>query len=72
MNKAMENNYLVNNNDISKSTNKKKKKLKMEDDNISNIGNIKYGFCCMNLFDKLIGDWAQSPIPNPQSPKTIT
>ena len=52
MNKAMENNYLVNNNDISKSTNKKKKKLKMEDDNISNIGNIKYGFCCMNLFDK--------------------
>ena len=64
MNKAMENNYLVNNNDISKSKNKKKKKLKMEDDNISNIGNIKYGFCCMNLFDKFENVFHMSLVDN--------
>ena len=64
MNKAMENNYLVNNNDISKSKNKKKKKPKMEEDNISNCGNIKYGFCCMNLFDKFENVFHMSLVDN--------
>ena len=64
MNKAMENNYLVNNNDISKSKNKKKKKPKMEEDNISNSGNIKYGFCCMELFDKFENVFHMSLVDN--------
>ena len=64
MNKAMENNYLVNNNDISKSKNKKKKKPKMEEDNISNSGNIKYGFCCMKLFDKFENVFHMSLVDN--------
>jgi hypothetical protein len=64
MNKAVENNYLVNNNDISKSKNKKKKKPKMEEDNISNCGNIKYGFCCMKLFDKFENVFHMSLVDN--------
>ena len=57
MNKALENNYIVNNPDVDKSKNKKKKKPKFEEDSISennnNINiNIKYGFCCLELFDK--------------------
>jgi len=56
MNKALENNYVVNNPEINKSNNKKKKKPKFEEDSISenNIINnsIKYGFCRLELFDK--------------------
>ena len=58
MNKALENNYLVNNPDIDKSKNKKKKKPKFDEDSISENSNnnisisIKYGFCCLELFDK--------------------
>ena len=36
----------------------------MEDDNISNIGNIKYGFCCMNLFDKFENVFHMSLVDN--------
>jgi len=56
MNKALENNYVVNNPEIDKKNNKKKKKPKFEEDSISennNINNsIKYGFCRLELFDK--------------------
>jgi hypothetical protein len=55
MNKALENNYIVNNPEINKSNNKKKKKPKFEEDSISENNfnnNIKYGFCRLELFDK--------------------
>ena len=58
MNKALENNYIVNNPDVDKSKNKKKKKPKFDEDSISENSNnnisisIKYGFCCLELFDK--------------------
>ena len=64
MNKAMENNYLINNNDISKTSNKKKKKPKIEEDSINNIINIKYGFICLNLFDKFKNVFHMSLIEN--------
>lgn len=54
MNKALENHYIINNSDISKTTSKKKKKPKIEENSIndSNSNNIKYGFCCLELFEK--------------------
>ena len=54
MNKALENNYVVNNPEIDKKNNKKKKKPKFEEDSISenNNNSIKYGFCRLELFDK--------------------
>ena len=66
MNKAMENNYLVNSSDLSKISNKKKKKPKIEEDSISinNNNNIKYGFCCLDLFDKFKNVFHMSLLEN--------
>ena len=36
----------------------------MEEDNISNSGNIKYGFCCMKLFDKFENVFHMSLVDN--------
>ena len=38
---------------------------------IINIGNYFYGDWGLGIGDLGIGDWAQSPIPNPQSPNNI-
>jgi len=49
MNKALENNYFIDNKN--KDTNKKKKKTKKDGTNNNNNINIKYGFCNLNLFE---------------------
>ena len=50
MNKALENNYFIDNKN--KDTNKKKKKSKKDETNTNININIKYGFCNLNLFEQ--------------------
>ena len=54
MNKALENNYVINNSDLSKIKSKKKKKPKIEENSINDFENknIKYGYCNLEVFDK--------------------
>ena len=66
MNKALENNYLVNDSDNNKTKNKKKKKPKIDEDNISEDKNknIKYGFVCFELFEKFENIFHMSLVEN--------
>ena len=64
MNKALENKYIINNNDISKSTNKKKKKPKIEENTINDKCNIKYGFCSLKLFEAFENIFQMSLVEN--------
>ena len=60
MNKAVENNYLVNNKE---KNNKKKKKPKIEEENFNN-DNIKYGYCNLKIFDKYENIYHMSLVEN--------
>jgi hypothetical protein len=56
MNKALENNYIIDNKNKNntENNNKKKKKQKNENNNnnLTNNVNIKYGFCNLSLFEQ--------------------
>ena len=52
MNKALENNYVINNSDLSKIKSKKKPKIEENSINDFENKNIKYGYCNLEVFDK--------------------
>ena len=55
MNKALENNYIIDNINNDNNNNKKKKKSKNNDKNQNqnnNIEQVKYGFCNLNIFEQ--------------------
>ena len=64
MNKALENKYIINSNDTSKSNNKKKKKPKFEENSINSNSSIKYGFCSLKLFETFENIFQMSLVDN--------